>query len=318
MYININEKKKVYYVANSSNIKIVELLRKFKKFCDVDFIAIEEKNAARQIERIEQPKTQPAILIWTTGYNHHLSFCFDYKGNERVIKRNIDAHSDWLPLIADPTFKRKKVEVNYSNHIARSEEFHNYAAQLALPSVSETSAEIELYFYLDDALNAKRISKKEKEEISREFVSRKVRLEDDYEKNCKLHLSVDLDSVSSFFSANEVWVVGLAFESTAIAKSVRLAKDTGNLVRFDIGGCYDPLPDFELNPSINLQKPSFGVPMKLQIPAILALFHGGKFSDYYKLPKSYVDGKVPKNVVDNICSYAFLCYKKILEAVLFD
>jgi len=318
MYINISEKKKVYYVANRSNTKIVELLRKFKKFCDVDFIAIEEKNAAGQIEHIDQPKTYPAVLIWTTGYNHHHSFCFDYKGDEKVIKRNIDAHPDWLPFVIDPSYKRGKVEVNYSNHLARSEEFHNYTAQFALPSVSEISAGIEFYFYLDDALSAKRISKKEKEELSRAFDSRKVKLEDNYEKNYKLHISVDLDSVSSFFSANEIWVVGIAFEPTAIAKSVRLAKDTGNLVRFDIGGCYDPLPDFEFNPSINLQNPSFGVPMKLTIPAILALFNGGKFSDYYILPKSYVDRKVPKNVVDNICSYAFLCYKKILEAVLFD
>jgi len=25
-----------------------------------------------------------------------------------------------------------------------------------------------------------------------------------------------------------------------------------------------------------------------------------------------------KKIVDKICSYAFLCYKKVLEAVLFD
>jgi len=313
----VKERKRVYYVAGNANRKIVSLLREFDRFLSVDFIEIDKWGAAQKIKGIEQPQGYPAVLIWTDGYSHHHSFYFDYvQGGRKVVKRNIDAHSDYLMIVSKK--RKKRDELDFTNHMAYSEIENNMLVQFAMPHVSEIAAFVEYSFLLEDAQMEGKINYGERQELATAFARKKADIQEGYPNEYGIHLTIDFDCISCFPSAEPKWIVGRAFSPTQVAHAVMDARETGNLLRVDMGGCYEQVPEFELQSDIDLNAPEFGLPRQLTIPAICALTNDGKLSEEYEVPSNFENGRVPKKFVDKICSYAFLCYKKVLEAVLFD
>lgn len=301
--------KTVYFVSNSSNKRIVSILQKFEKFSCVHFVPLEERKAATLVTKIEQERREPAVLIWSSGYYHYLSYFFDYKSG-KVIKRNIDAHSDWIPREVDPfsyALRRKYQIVNFANHMAQSEFQHGVKPQFSIPKYNLWCAKNELLDYLSRAYSKNVISLEKKDELFDYFLSNVVKLTDPFPKNFRIHISIDLDSVPFFPSALSQWICPGGFKIEKIREAILLAKHDGNLVRLDFGGCMNRLPKFNYCDIENLNAPGFGISYALAFKDKHGIYLG--------------DGKrraVPQKIIDRIGSYIVACYRAILEAVLFD
>ncbi|MEM4208683.1 MAG: hypothetical protein QW153_03825 [Candidatus Bilamarchaeaceae archaeon] len=300
--------KTVYFVDNKSNKRIVEKIKDFERFSHVSFLPLSPKKAISMITKIEQPRNQPAILIWSSGYYHHLSYYFDYKDSRRrTIKRNIDAHSDWIPVQVDPFKKYKKSRINFANHMSQSEYRHKFIPQFAIPESNKWCANDEVYEHLCKGVSKGWIKDEQLEYFQRYFLRSIVDLLHPFPKNYNIHLSIDFDSVPFFPSQLSQWICAEGFSINDIKKAVLLAKETGNLVRVDLGGCMERLPLFNYEKIDNFTSPGFGISYSL------GLHHGGTI--YLCKGKRR---RMPQKIIDRICSYVVSCYAFVLEAALFD
>ncbi|MFH1221740.1 MAG: hypothetical protein V1492_01510 [Candidatus Micrarchaeota archaeon] len=299
------KQRAVHYIANQSNQRIVAVLKTIKPLCDVTFIQLAPERAEALIPKIPHGNGFPAVFMWGDGYSHHHSFFFDKTGSS-VIKRNIDAHPDWIPRDVDSITSADRPPLNYGNHMATSEELHKVTAQFALPEVVKICASSELTGYIRRAMNNRMIMPQRSETLETQFYSKVVEPDTAYDRKSKIHLTIDFDSVQFFPSAAPHWVMDAGFTAPQIAAAVSKAREIGRLERLDLGGCADSLPEFTFMPPKNLENPHLDIGLVREI-SYMAM------KDRHRNPE-----KLMQKTKDAICSYAVACYQQVLQAALFD